>query len=371
MPTKVETTIGVIWGLIVRLALLVALIYSLYRVRSILVAVLLSVMLTYVALPAVEFLCSLRVSHWSYNSRRFWASTIVFCLLLAVTGITAQYVVRPFVKEATDLGKTVNSGKGFEGLSSKATVWYNQLPDDIKSLFGPDKKAAAVDAVTKWLGGVLKSTVAWLQHFLDIILIPVLAFYFTLDYRSLRREFVGALPKRRRKEALYLLRHIGSILQNYIIGQIIICVIAGVVVGVALWALKMSYPLALGVLAGVTRAIPVLGPIISGLVIVVLGLLKSLKLGVALLIFFSLLQLVESKLILPKLIGHRMRLHPAVILISLLIGSEFFGMLGMFLAAPVAAIIRELARYYVIEPRTRQEAEPEVEPMICDTPSGV
>ncbi len=66
---------------------------------------------------------------------------------------------------------------------------------------------------------------------------------------------------------------------------------------------------------------------------------------------FALLHFAESKLIMPKLIGHRMQLHPALIIIVLLVGAEFFGVLGMFLAAPVASIVRILIRYYVIKPK--------------------
>ena len=71
------------------------------------------------------------------------------------------------------------------------------------------------------------------------------------------------------------------------------------------------------------------------------------------LIFFTLLHLFESKVLMPKIIGYHMRLHPAIIIIVLLIGSEFFGLMGMFLAAPVAAIIKVLINYYVIRPSTR------------------
>jgi len=107
----------------------------------------------------------------------------------------------------------------------------------------------------------------------------------------------------------------------------------------------------MSVFAGVTRAVPVVGPIVSGLAIVLLGVTQSVSLGLWLLIFFVVLQFAESKFIMPKLIGDRMQLHPATIIISLLVGAEFFGIFGMFMAAPVAAIIRVLIRYYLIKPR--------------------
>ncbi|MCL6630469.1 MAG: AI-2E family transporter, partial [Armatimonadetes bacterium] len=109
--------------------------------------------------------------------------------------------------------------------------------------------------------------------------------------------------------------------------------------------------LILGVFSGLTRAIPVIGPIVSGLVIVLLGLAKAPVVGLYLLGFFAALHFVESKFIMPYLIGERMKLHPAVVIIVLLIGAEFFGIFGMFMAAPVAAILRVLIRHYLIKPK--------------------
>ncbi|MDO8683140.1 MAG: AI-2E family transporter [Armatimonadota bacterium] len=356
--TRAETTLSVVWGFFVRLGLLAIIGYALYRVRSILVAVLLAVMLTYVALPAIEFLCSWKVKGWSYRSQRFWASVLVFVVILAVFGIMIQYIVAPIAIEARDLNRNVDDYiNKLDTLLQKANKWYSALPRDVKDLFNDTDKEKIKTTVSAWFTRVVGSTIEWAQHALDIILIPVLAFYFALDYRSLRREFVGALPKARRREALHLLKHIGAILQNYIIGQLTLCVIAGVVVGLLLWGLDLNYALALAVLAGVTRAIPVVGPIISGIAIVLFGLIKAPQIGVTLLILFCLLHLVESKFLLPKLIGHQMRLHPAMIIIVLLIGGEFFGIFGMFLAAPVAAVLREMVRFYIIAPRAKREAE--------------
>jgi predicted PurR-regulated permease PerM len=165
---------------------------------------------------------------------------------------------------------------------------------------------------------------------------------------------------------MYLTREISGILQNYIIGQIILCVIAGVLTGIVLNFLNMPYTLVLAVFAGITRAIPIIGPIISGIPICIVGYQESPSLGVALLIFVIVMHFAESKFIMPILIGDRMKLHPAVVLAVLLIGAELFGVIGMFLAAPVTAIIRELVYFYIIRP---QRAKPTPKERIDDLPS--
>jgi predicted PurR-regulated permease PerM len=90
------------------------------------------------------------------------------------------------------------------------------------------------------------------------------------------------------------------------------------------------------VLAATTRVIPVIGPILGGVPIIVLTALDDWRKAVVVLVLFTLMHLLESKVVMPRLIGYRIKLHPAVVIIVLLIGAEFFGMWGMFLAAPVA-----------------------------------
>ena len=101
----------------------------------------------------------------------------------------------------------------------------------------------------------------------------------------------------------------------------------------------------------ITRVIPIVGPILGGIPIVLLATAQSWQLGISVLIFFTTLHLFESKILMPKLIGYQIHLHPAIIIIVLLIGSEFFGLMGMFLAVPVAATVKILVNYYVIRPR--------------------
>jgi predicted PurR-regulated permease PerM len=146
------------------------------------------------------------------------------------------------------------------------------------------------------------------------------------------------------------------IMRAFVVGQVILCALAGIVVGVGLAALSVQYPFVLGVLAGVTRAIPIIGPIIGGIPIVVLTLVtKGPATALAVLGFFTFLHFAESKFIMPLLIGDRMELHPVVIIVVLIAGGEIGGLLiggtigsllGMFFAAPIASIVRVMVRRY-------------------------
>jgi len=360
MKTRGETTLSVVRALIFRLILLAALGYFLYRVRSILVAVLISIVLTYAVLPAVEFLCKCRICRIGKQRTRWIVATIfVFLALIALTVFAIRMFLVPFGTELANLGK--NLGDYIQQIKEvfvKAAKWYQALPPDAREFLKQQDYTRITSTVTQFGKDLIAGVLVWATHIIDIILIPVLAFYFVLDSRSLKRDFLGLVPRRRLREALMISRNIAATLQSYIIGQFILCLIAGVLTAIVLSWLRMDYVLVLSVFAGITRAIPILGPIISGIPIILIGVAtRSVETGVWLLIFVVVMHFVESKFIMPKLIGDRMKLHPAVVIIVLLVGAEFFGLLGMFLAAPAAAVVKELISFYVVQPRKREEAQ--------------
>jgi len=106
---------------------------------------------------------------------------------------------------------------------------------------------------------------------------------------------------------------------------------------------------------------------VSGVPIILVGLFYSNGIAVPLylLTFVVVMHFAESKFIMPRLIGDRLSLHPAVVIIVLFIGAEFFGLLGMFLAAPVAAVIRDVLRFYYVRPnllKSKQKPTVVIEP---------
>jgi len=353
MRTRAESTLNVIWNLLVRIVLVAALIWVVWRVRSVLITVILAAMLAYLLLPAVDFLCSRRFLRFGKRAQRLIATILVFIAFFVVVVVGVKVLVTPFTNEAKRFAQRINSySSQVQGAFAGVKDWYaKNVPEDWRAFINKQDFGGIGSGVAKWAVGVLNTTLRFLENILELVLIPVLAFYFVLDSRWLKREFIGLVPPWRVREALRITRQVSGILQSYVIGQLILCVVAGVVTGIVLHLAGMNYAIVLAVLAGVTRAIPIIGPVVSGIPICILGALQSVALGLWLLGFVIVMHFAESKFLMPILIGERMKLHPAVILIVLLIGAELFGLLGMFLAAPIAAIVRELIYFYIVRPR--------------------
>ena len=347
------------WKLLVRLAVLAFAGYFLWRVRTILTDILVASILAFALIGPVNWLCRFRVPRIGARTHRLIATLLVFFALGYVVFAGAALMVSPFIDQVHGLTSNLPLYQHkVAQYAAEVQALYNGLPPDIRSLLHrPESGTGGGFSAGPWLQSLLLATATGIARIVDLILIPVLAFYFVLDGRSLRNEFLALLPRRRVRETLALIRESSGIMRTYIIAQLWLCVIAGVVVYIGLSLIHMPYALVLGLLAGFTRAIPIIGPILGGIPIVLLAAVLppehggGIALALKVLVFFSALHLFESKLLMPKFIGHRIHLHAAVVIIVLLIGAEFFGLLGMFLAAPLAAIGRVLIGHYVIRPR--------------------
>jgi len=359
-PRSAEAWFGQFWKLLVRLAVIAFAGYFTWRVRTILTDVLVASVLAFALIGPVNWLCRFRVPKIGARTHRLVATLLVFFALGYVVFAGAALMVSPFVDQVHGLASNLPLyQRKIAQYAAEGQALYNGLPPDVKALLHRPEGAGAAGGFSPmpWLQSLLVATVSGIARIVDLILIPVLAFYFVLDGRALRREFLALVPRRRFREALALMRESSGIMRTYIIAQLWLCLVAGVVVYLGLSLIHMPYALVLGLLAGFTRAIPIIGPILGGIPIVLLAAVLppehggGIALALKVLVFFSALHLFESKLLMPKFIGHRIHLHAAVVIIVLLVGAEFFGLLGMFLAAPLAAIGRVLIAHYVLRPR--------------------
>jgi predicted PurR-regulated permease PerM len=314
------------------------------------------------ASTAVEPLCRKRITYLRPHTQRVFATVLVYALMILAVYLSVRALFTPFQHEIKRLIENLPAYKAQgENLLSTARTWYENLPPAVRD-FVEQQRANAGDGSsflpTAWLAGAAKGTVKSAGHIVELVLIPVLAFYFTLDGRKLRNQFLFLVPRNRMRQALAISSESGAIMRAYIASQFWLAVLAGVLVGVFLKILGMEYFVVLGLFAGITRAIPVVGPLLGGIPIVALAFAHGAQndnplLWVWVLVFFTGMHFAESKFIMPKFLGHALELHAVVIIVALLIGGKLFGPLGMFLAAPIAALARVLLMHYVIAPRRR------------------
>jgi predicted PurR-regulated permease PerM len=323
------------------LVIIAAAAYLLYRLQFVLVTVALSAMLAYAILPPVELVCRLK-----FNGRPIPRLVGVIAVYLFLIGLVLVVIRLAAGAVANDVHRLAERAPLYREEIARA---LGDLPATLIDSFPEDLRQAVQDAFSR-AGTLLVDTLArlagattkWLGLAAELLLIPLLAFYFLVDLPALKRELLQFVPASARPRVLLTASRLDHILAAYVRGQIILVVVAAGVVWAGLIAVEMPFALMLALVAGVTRVIPLVGPFLGTIPIVGLALLQGPALGMEVLVFLIVVQLLESKVLLPAVMGRQLDLHAATIIISLLVASALFGAVGVFLAAPVAAAIKEI-----------------------------
>ena len=166
------------------------------------------------------------------------------------------------------------------------------------------------------------------------------------------------MPRSRRGQFSSTIEILQRVVGGYIRGQILLCTIIGIIVGVGLFIIQFPFAVLMGVLTFITEFIPVLGTIFAGTIAVLLALSQGgWIMAVEVLIFFVLVHLFEGYFLAPRLIGNAVKLNPAIMLIALTVGSELFGVFGAIFAAPTAGLLQAFFTVIWIQYRQTHEDE--------------
>ncbi len=236
--------------------------------------------------------------------------------------------------------------------------WWIKAVDPAALRTAGDWVANILPDVGRWILGQLGRVASWFGVVAGLALIPIYAFYFLLEKRSIERQWTDYLPvsdSRFKDELVWLLRNINDALIVFFRGQVLVALCDGVMYSVGFLIVGLPYALLLGLVATVLTIVPFLGAIVtcvSALLIAIIQFGDWTHPLLVLLVFVT-VQTIEGWIIQPKIIGDRVGLHPVSIIIALLVGATLLGgILGGLLAIPTTAVIRALLFRYVWRPRT-------------------
>lgn len=314
--------------------------FGLFLVRGIVVAFLLAGVLFYLFNPLVDRL-------ESRGASRTWAILLVYSASAIIVVSTALYGVPRMVGQLNSLVVTVPAYTiQVQKISQDVEARYARagLPDDMRKIID-DRIGWLEQRVLSLVNRVISGMVGLLGQFLSILLAPVLAFYLLRDFCRFKEDLFSLVPKGWQNDVVILAGEINRVLDSYIRGYLLICVIVGVLTGTAMFLLGIEFALVLGIFAGLTELIPYFGPFIGALPAVSLALLKSKWLALKVVLAFLIIQQLEGNVISPKILGDRVGLHPLLVILALLVAGELFGLPGMLLAVPAAAMLRILLAF--------------------------
>jgi predicted PurR-regulated permease PerM len=184
------------------------------------------------------------------------------------------------------------------------------------------------------------------------VILPVWVFYLLKDRVALTTQFDAALPSTWRFDIWAMLRIVQRVFGQWVRGQLLLGITVGIMTFIGLMILSVvvdpvfgRYAVLLSVTAGILELVPIIGPIIAAVPAVLLAATAGLEAVIAALILYTLVQQLENNLLVPKIQGDAVELHPAAVVFAIIIGGALAGLLGAILALPVTAASRDIVRY--------------------------
>jgi predicted PurR-regulated permease PerM len=330
----------------------------------------LAALLAYALAPAVQFLERLMP--------RFLAILIVYLIVLGVLSALLYLIVSTAIVQAVSLSDYVRflltPGKGGQ---------LTPLEQAVRSLgISQSQIASARDQVVASIEGFAGSVVPLLTGLvgavLDVVLVAVLSIYLLADGARVSDWLRRNMPDQQQGRMRLLLDTLQRIVGGYIRGQLLLCGLVGVLVGVGMQLIGVPYALLLGVLAFVLEFIPVLGTLVSGAICILLALTKGWVFALIVLVYFVVVHVIEGDVVGPRIVGKAIGLHPVVSLAALIAGAELFGIKGALFALPVAGVLQALlvaiwTGWRTTHPKEFQRAKDDVaekvEDIVAEKPS--
>ncbi len=181
-----------------------------------------------------------------------------------------------------------------------------------------------------------------LTTLLQLLLMFIVAFLLALDAAAFRRVLRRLVPSDYRTDFDQIWRKVRKMLYAYVRGQLIIAGLIGILSGIACAVLGLPDPIALGLIAGITALIPYLGPFIGAIPAILVGLAAGPVKALLVALIYFVISNVILNFVYPKVMGDAVRLPPILVIAAFIAGFSWAGILGMFVAVPIAATLRIL-----------------------------
>ena len=324
--------------LVFGIAALVVLVIVLYLLRDFLGAFVLGAAIAFVIQPAIGRLAAFHIP-------RVLAIGLIFVVIIVAFAGLVLLIVPLGVSEVGQLQVQAPN------LAAAAQQRINCLQGSPVQVFGItiDLKGTTetINAHLKeyllgQFGNAVTIGLTALTTLLQVLLMFIVAFLLALDATSTRRVFRRLVPQDYRTDFDQIWRKVRKMLYAYTRGQLIIAGMIGILSGIACAVLGLPDAVALGLLAGITALIPYLGPFIGAVPAVLVGLAASPVKALLVAGAYLLISNVILNLVYPKVMGDAVRLPPILVIVAFIAGFSWAGILGMFVAVPIAATLRIL-----------------------------
>lgn len=314
--------------------------------NDILLPFVLGIAIAYLLNPIVQMLGRAGVNRQA-------ATLVILAGFFFVTLAGLALIIPLFYREIIELNDDL------PGIIDQIQAFLEPYQKQIQDLLGQGNKDAiamlkqntkeALSAGTAVLSG-LKSGGAAVTSFITVLIVaPVVAFFMMREWPQIINWSKDLLPRQHMDTIIDLFKKIDKKLAGFVRGQFTVAVLLGVIYAIALSLAGLRYGFLIGILAGIFSIIPMVGSTLGLLVSVIVAYLQTGDIMYVALIggIFITGQIVEGNFLTPKLVGDSVGLHPLWIFFALMAGGALFGIVGMLIAVPVAAVFSVIFAFLI------------------------
>ncbi len=345
-----------------------------YLVRNLLAPFVMAIVLAYLVEPIVNL-----ITRRTRIPRGVSIGMVYLLILIGLISIPVS-AISPIVTQANNLLNNIprylqQLGEFLEKpiIIANLEIPINELPIDqvYESL------ASNLLTIIQTLGGrslsiftsfatATISTLGW------TILILFLSFYMVKDHQLLFQSILNLVPKSHQADIYHLGNEISLTWNAFLRGQLVLCVVVGVIIFFLALIIDLPNPLILAIIAGLAEFLPTIGPVLAAIPAAFIGFFQNQSSWIGnnlspfwfmilILGLYAFIYQLENYYLVPRIIGRHLKLHPLVVILGALAGASVAGLLGVLIAAPLLATGRLILRY-IYHKLTDQPPFPELIP---------
>lgn len=280
-----------------------------------------------------------------HKIKRVFGALIVFIVLIGLLALMLVEIVPVIIEQV----QTINFGK----VTSDVQNWINNFT--IEGIDLTSTKEAIIKKITELASEFdAASIISWITTAVSKIISGLgtfwlglmVGFFLLIKFNEAPANLKLIIPTKYKKEVWGLLSRINYILNKFIRGTLYSSLIIFGATFIGLLILKVPAAIILAIFCAVTNVIPYIGPYIGAVPAIIIGFTVSPLTGILVIVILAVIQTIEGNILSPIIMGKTVKLSPVTILIGLLVFGYFLGMLGMIIATPIIAVIKEIILFY-------------------------
>ncbi|MFH0988333.1 MAG: AI-2E family transporter [Parcubacteria group bacterium] len=315
---------------ILKFFLVVVALFFLYMIKEVLALLFVALILSSAFDSWVDKLEKVKIPRWL-------SILVIYVILVLLIGAVVYLLIPPLVAQVGQLAQN------FPEYADKITALLEKLRTFSQQQGALGSFNRGLISLQDNISGIAQSSFGTVFNIfggiVSFFLVLVLTFYMTVEENAMKRMIVLLVPRQHQSFVLQLTNKVQGKIGAWLKGQLILCLIVGVMTYIGLTIMGVDYALTLALVAAVAEFIPYVGQITSAALAVFLAFTQSPILGLLVLVLYIIIQQLENQVIVPKVMQKAVGLNPVIILSAVLIGAKIGGVIGLLLAVPVATTI--------------------------------